>query len=111
MHFAKLHTLHFCFFLQPPSAVNELSTSSSSRVSGFSRFNRDEYNLRRKQVKINSILKMTGSHLEEIENVTEDDVQEDKKLKEDLILKEDEEKREKRSYAPIGNSLHDSFVH
>ena len=54
---------------------------------------------------------MTGSHLEEIENVTEDDVQQDKKLKEDLILKEDEEKREKRSYAPIGNSLHDSFVH
>ena len=105
MHFAKLHTLHFCFFLQPPSAVNELSTSSSSRVSGFSRFNRDEYNLRRKQVKINSILKMTGSYLgEEIENVvTEDDVQQDKKLKEDLILKEDEEKKEKRSYAPIGN--------
>jgi len=70
--------------LKPPSAVNELSTSSSSsRVSGFSRFNRDEYNLRRKQVKINSILKMTGSYLgEEIENVvTEDDVQQDKKLK------------------------------
>ena len=56
---------------------------------------------------------MTGSYLgEEIENVvTEDDVQQDKKLKEDLILKEDEEKREKRRYAPIGNSLHDSFVH
>ena len=81
--------------LQPSSAssVNEiLLPSSSSRLSSFSRFNRDEYNLRRKQVKINSILKTTGP-LEKIEDSHVTDVQQHKNLKEDEV-----KMRKRRSY-------------
>ena len=86
-------------FLQPP-ATNEMSkrTTASSLVS----FNRDEYNLRRKQVKINSLLKMTSPQVDSEEVKPEKKQQEKTINKEDLIKKENEVVlREKRSYAPI----------
>ena len=86
-------------FLQPP-ATNEMSTrtTASSLVS----FNRDEYNLRRKQVKINSLLKMTSPQVDSEEEKPEKKQQEKTIHKEDLIKKENEVVlREKRSYAPI----------
>ena len=86
-------------FLQPP-ATNEMSkrTTASSLVS----FNRDEYNLRRKQVKINTLLKMTSPQVGSEEEKPEKKQQGKTINKEDLIKKENEVVlREKRSYAPI----------